>query len=275
MHPWSSYLANECSPGCIWLELLTSCAVLTMLGVILANIFGVTRDAFELGSERTSMHKLAINTMDKITPMIGSANPIPPDNQFFPDTIEQPSAATSPANELRFVSSVNHFGATDLSTLPDLTYYRYRIALVAGAEGNQIVFQQYDESDVTYAGPPLGERVLAFSKDEARVESLAFGVYGTDPLDVHVGLTVGTTIRGATGQRRDVNYTLHRRRRFGHRHLGCQQGEPNLCCRGHPTRHRRLGRNTAPLPRRRRARRGRRRLGYPEQESLHRCDHRP
>lgn len=185
--------------GFTLLELLTSCAILTMLGVILAQIFGVTRDAFEVGSERTSMHKAAITAMDKITPKIVSANPDPSLGDAFGQTIMHPPSSGADS-ELRFLSSMDYFNGQSID-LVNPVYYPYRIVY----DGNDIVFQVYAPNDVSYTGAVQSEQTMAFSNNEARIEALNFGVYGND---VEVNLRVGTTIRGATGQDRDVDYTL-------------------------------------------------------------------
>lgn len=199
--------------GFTLIELLITMALFSVIGAILVQIFGVFRSSFDQGTVKVGVHSFATVTMDKITPMIVSAVPNPSQGDEFQNAI--PALPVPPGEErLRFVSGVNHFGPTDLSKLPIINYYYYRIRAravpdpkdTADPVSYDIILQQFDPGDVNYTGAaPFTAprtRLLASSDSErGEVKALNFSQAGDN---VRVYLRVKGPIRGAVGQvRRD------------------------------------------------------------------------
>lgn len=193
--------------GFTLIELLVSMAVVAILGLLLVQIFSTSNTTLRHGSARYSLMNAARETVDRIAPLVVSANP----DLAGGDPIISPND-TNPATRFEYVSSADLFGGGAFVAPVAPHYYRIDLQDVDGDGLNEVTLEEFDAAYAALETDPGGQlkrRFLGRSNQEVQITNFQFTLPdATDPSYVGIVIDVQGPVRRATGVTDTITFRL-------------------------------------------------------------------
>ncbi|MBI3925713.1 MAG: prepilin-type N-terminal cleavage/methylation domain-containing protein [Armatimonadetes bacterium] len=188
-------------------ELLVSCAILSMIGLVMTQMFFTSRTVMDKGSAQVDLHGKAREVLRRISPMLMTAIPDP---------------ATAGADDgivladdtrVEFTTTDYLLGEGDFKAWVDgggagaLPFQTYRIRFDGAGGSGDVLLERVDDNTVA-------PRTLFFSVPESRITQLSFREVSAtaqsppplgDAVGVQVTVVVETTARNATRAQQTVS----------------------------------------------------------------------
>lgn len=172
------------------LEVLIAAAIMSFMGLVLVQVHALGRTTYSHQSGRVGMQHLARETLDRIHPLLVSANGATP--------VLHPPAGTANADDALVFESTADFFTNNFFDPTNPTSHRYRIRL----NNDDIVLELYDGDVVSQT------RFLARSNGARTVQGLTFTRPDGTLSTVRVRVQVQEEVRNAVNQLQTLDYSL-------------------------------------------------------------------